>query len=448
MIVPSRKLIWWFAWLAVPLALVAGLAPEQTGFCAACAVVFVAVAVMDLALSTNRLKGIGVRLQDRIRLAKDRQGDLSVTLINGVPRLNTIRIGFPLPREFSVPTESQTVNLPKDADESTISWSLTPSRRGCYPVPFACLETPSRIKLWSVRRRVPLDANIHVYPNLLTDRKALAGLFLNRGTLGIHARRQVGQGREFEKLRDYMPGDSYEDIHWKATAKRGRPMTKQYQIERTQEVYVVIDAARLTARELAIQGEPSARPESLLEYFIRAALLLGLLAERQGDLFGLCTFSDSVHSFVRARNGKAHFDCCRDALYTLHPRQVNPDYQEMAAFIRLRLRRRALLVFLTDLDDPVLAESFADAVGLLARQHVVLVNMVRPAHVAPVFSDSPVEAPEDIYGRLAGHFQWRGLRELGQRLRREGVGFSMLEHGRLSAQLVSQYMDVKQRQVL
>ena len=95
---------------------------------------------------------------------------------------------------------------------------------------------------------MPAQSEIRVYPNLFTERRNLAALFLHRGAFGLHAQRQVGKGREFEKLREYMPGDSFDEIHWKATAKRGRPITKVFQIERTQEVYVVIDASRLSAR--------------------------------------------------------------------------------------------------------------------------------------------------------------------------------------------------------
>ena len=115
-------------------------------------------------------------------------------------------------------------------------------------------------------------------PNVFNERKNLAGLFLNRGGLGVHARRQIGKGREFEQLRQYFPGDSYEDLHWKATAKRGMPVTKVFQIERTQEVYVVLDSSRLSSR----RAQRSLRPEtagvdesgSILERFITAALIM------------------------------------------------------------------------------------------------------------------------------------------------------------------------------
>jgi hypothetical protein len=116
------------------------------------------------------------------------------------------------------------------------------------------LEAASPWGLWAVRARRSVRTEVRVYPNLFTERKSVAALFLNRGNFGARALRQVGQGRDFEKLRDYVHGASYDEIHWKATAKRGRPVTKVFQIERTQELYVIIDASRLSARPTQVAG--------------------------------------------------------------------------------------------------------------------------------------------------------------------------------------------------
>jgi uncharacterized protein (DUF58 family) len=274
---------------------------------------------------------------------------------------------------------------------------------------------------------------------------------MNRGSFGVHARRQVGRGREFEKLREYIPGDSIEDVHWKATAKRGHPVTKVYQIERTQEIYVIIDASRLSGRQAGREARVEGREQNdstALERFITAALVLGLAAEQQGDLFGLLTFSDKIETFIRARNGKAHYHACRDALYTLQPREVAPDFDELSTFIRLRMRRRALLLFLTSLDDPVVAESFVRNMDLLCRQHLVLVNMLQPPGVRPIFSNENVTTTNELYGELAGHLRWQQLRELEKVLQRRGVRLSLLQSERLAVDLVSQYVTVKQRQAL
>jgi uncharacterized protein (DUF58 family) len=162
----------------------------------------------------------------------------------------------------------------------------------------------------------------------------------------------------------------------------------------------------------------------------------------------LLTFTDKVEKFVRAKNGDAHYNACRDALYTLEPKIVTPDFDELCTFIRLRLRRRALLIFLTSLDDPAVAESFVRNMELIHRQHLVLVNMVQPPGIQPLFSNPDVANVDDLYRELGGHLRWQKLRELQKILQRRGVQFSLLANERLSAELISQYLNVKRRQLL
>jgi uncharacterized protein (DUF58 family) len=274
--------------------------------------------------------------------------------------------------------------------------------------------------------------------------------------LGIHAQRQIGKGRDFEQLREYLPGDSFEDIHWKTTAKRGEPITKIYQIERTQQIYVIIDASRLSARSPEVNGRPvksdgqipAGNLTTMLQRFIAAALIMALAAERQGDLFGLLAFDDKVRSYLKAKTGKAHYNVCRDALYTLQPRSVSPDFAELFTFIGTKIRRRALLVFLTHLDDPILADSFTQYMDLISRRHVVLVNMFKPAGAKPLFSSASVSSVNEIYSALGGHMLWRRLRETQKVLQRHGVGFNMLNNETLCSDLVSQYLTLKRRQIL
>jgi uncharacterized protein (DUF58 family) len=266
----------------------------------------------------------------------------------------------------------------------------------------------------------------------------------------------VGKGREFEQLREYLPGDSYEDIHWKASARRGQPITKVYQIERTQEIYLIIDASRMSARNCGTGGNRYSIPgksklkeyTTIVERFTAAALVMGLAAERQGDVFGLLAFDDRVRKFVRAKNGKVHYDACREALYTLQARSVTPDFAELFTFIATKIRRRALLLLLTNLDDPALAESFAGNIGLISRRHLVIVNTLKPAGADPLFKNPDVNSIDDIYRRLGGHLVWRHLREIERQLHRRGVGFNQFENENLCVDLVTQYMSVKQRQAL
>jgi uncharacterized protein (DUF58 family) len=162
----------------------------------------------------------------------------------------------------------------------------------------------------------------------------------------------------------------------------------------------------------------------------------------------MLAFDDQVRKFVRAKNGRAHYDVCRDALYTLQARSVTPDFGELFSFIATKIRRRALLIFLTNLDDPVLAENFTANIDLISRQHLVLVNMLKPAGVDPIFSDPSVKTLDDLYAKLGGHLLWRHLREIEKFLQRRGIGFYLLENENMCSDIVTKYLSIKRRQIL
>lgn len=439
MIVPRSRLIYWTGAL-LPLALLAAVLPNTAAICIAIGIVAFLIAVSDAFVSRNALSGIRFQLPEIVRLSKDREGELPIQIDNESEREKILQLAFPFPEQIESAQNELRLVLPQGNRYSRSAWLITPRRRGKIILERCYFETPSRLGLWNVRSTSNIHSELRIYPNLIEERKKVAALFLNRGEFGIHSYRMVGQGREFEKLREYIPGDDYDQVHWKATAKRGKPITKIYQIERTQEVYVVIDDSRLSAKIL--------RDETVLEHYLRAALVLGMVAQKQGDLFGLITFADKVTRFLRASSGKAHFHACRDALYMLEPQIVTPDFEELCSLIRLRLRRRALLVFLTDLQDPILAESFARSSALISKQHLILVNMVKPAGVQQLFSDSGVNSVDQLYENLSGHLQWQNLRELQKVLHQLGATFYQMNDAKMSAELVTQYLNVKQRQVL
>jgi uncharacterized protein (DUF58 family) len=464
MIVPRSRLIFWTATIVVPCGLLSATYPDKALSCLAVVGGFVLLAGIDALRGRQALKPINVELPEVTRMSRDRPAKLEVRLQNLKKRARTVRLALVLPEAIESDQEELNVSLPSEHEWSRFSWCCLPRKKGIFRVNAACVEMGSPFGLWGARKQLQTSAELRVYPNLHSERKNLAALFLNRGAVGLHVQRQVGKGREFEKLREYLPGDGIEDVHWKATAKRGKPVTKVFQIERTQEVYVVIDASRLAGRTSVTTRAPvrdgsnvatekpvrrgGPEPSTALNHYIAAALVLGLVAEQQGDLFGLLTFSDKVERFVRAKSGKTHFSTCRDALYTVAPRAVTPDYEEVFTFIRLRLRRRALLVFLTALDDPVLSEGFVRNLELIRRQHLVLVNMIQPPGVGPIFSGAEPDSVNDLYQHLGGHLLWENLCELEKLLQRRGVRFSLLKEDRLSLQLVHQYLSAKRRQVL
>ena len=461
MLVPRTRFILWITLIVLPFAAIAATLPTLSWLAA----IFIGglgfLVIFDAVTARGGLGGVRVILPEVVRLQKDRPGTVEVRIQNDAQDARRLRIGFAFPREIKPASEDREALLPAGAQVSRLDWAVTPARRGQYFLDRVYLEAVSPLGFWAARTSHALRSELRVYPNLFDERKNVAAIFLKRGQLGAHAQRAAGQGRDFEKLRMYVPGDSLNEIHWKASAKRGHPVTKVFQVERTQEVYVIVDASRLSARQ--ISGSKSAAPSpqpatsdqkqetpetTVLERYVTAALILGLAAEQQGDQFGLVTFSDRVLSFVRAKSGQAHYDACRDRLYALQPQSVTPDFEELCSFIRLRLRKRALLIFLTALDDPMLAESFAKASELISRQHLMIVDMLQPPGAQPLFSDAAVTSIDDLYRHLGGHLQWNSLRELEKVLKRRGVRFALLDSGKLVAQVIGQHAEVKRRQLL
>jgi uncharacterized protein (DUF58 family) len=435
--VPTPRLIWLVAAVGFPAAVLAALSPASRFVDVAAIGLVAAAAIGDALLKNRALAGVRVELPPLSRFFKDRGGEIAVRIHNPELRGRRVRIGIPALDGLRMPAEEQLADLPDSAGASVIRWQVNPLRRGRYFLDACYLEADSPWGMWAVRRRDAAASEIRVYPNLRRDDDLKA---LRRGVEGWHALRQIGRGREFEKLREYVAGDGLDEIHWKASGRRGRPITKVFQVERTQEVYAILDASRLSARPV---GE-----ETAFERAVSASLVLGSAAERRGDLFGLAAFAQQVEAFTRARNGKAHYAACRDSIYQLHPRPLSPDFEEIATFLRLRLRRRALLVFLTALDDPVLAENFTRATQSLARRHLVIAAMPRPESAQPLFQDERVESAGQVYERLAGHLSWRRLRELEGTLARQGVRLALLDPARFSTGLVALYDEVKQRQLL
>jgi len=453
-IVPRFRLLFWVATVFLPFSILAAVIPSAVFFSIGAVLTLVLTAAADGAFSFGNLSGIQVELPDVVRFSTGKKGEIALRIKNESMKARRLRISLAFPEEIYSLRRELITYLPEESLYSSIQWPCKGLKQGKYNLDKCYLETTSKLGFWAIRGISHVSVEIRVYPNLLVERKNLSALFLNKG-VGVHSQRQVGKGRDFEQLREYMPGDSYEDIHWKATAKRGQPITKVFQIERTQMVYVVIDASRLSARTAYYSGNKNLSGEednlfltTILERYITAALVMGLAAERQGDLFGILLYDDRVRCFAGAKNGRAHFNSCRDMLYTLQPKSVSPDFSELFTFIGTRIRRRSLLLFLTNLDDPVLAQSFTKNIDIISRRHLVLVNMLRPAGARPVFSSPSIDSVDELYEKLGGHMLWQSLSETKKILRRLGADFSMLDNESMCTELISKYLSVKKRQIL
>ncbi len=455
MIVPRMRLILVAGAVLLPCGFMAAWRPGLTGQAAALTVILVLVSALDALASRGRLRGLIVETPDIMRLTVDHGARMRVLIRKPQALAAPLRVGLALPR--SVVSEHNDLHLRLEAgpDRLTLAWPCRALRRGRFALNRCHLETDSPLGLWAVRRVLALRSEIRAYPNLASGQQHLRGLFQRR-QWGLRTQRRVGKGREFEQLREYVSGDSFEDIDWKATARRRHPVTKVYQVEQAQEIYVLLDASRLSTRSAAYvmdrrqqtRSRESAAEATIFERYITAALVMAVVADRLSDRYGLLIFGDKPEGFIKAGRGRTHYNACRDALYNRMPRAVSPDFEELFTFVGTHLRKRALLVFLTSLDDPMLSESFIHAMQAASRQHILMVNMLRPPGAHPLFSSPDVRQVQGIYQHLVGHIMWSSINETRRLLKQRGVFLHLLNKDQLCSQLVSQYMEVKQRQVL
>ena len=466
--VPNTSLLWIAALAVIPATTALVFFSGGVGLWIGMLVLggVLVISAIDLARSQGRLDGLHLEAPELLRATREKDLEIPLRFSNrGEEALPWLRFGMPILPEFRVQGEvvPRLGEIPPEKSRRA-TFDLLPLRRGQFFLDACHGETSSLLGLWLVRRQFPINLELRVYPDLSVERRRLSAIFLHRGNEGGHAVRQVGKGREFEQLREYQHGDDYIDIDWKATARRGQPVTRTYQIERTQEVYVIVDHSRLSARELRTPIEEA--DESLaafseyaeggefavttqLERFLHCSLILASVAERQGDLFGFISFADQVDRFIRSRSGSGHYNIVRDALYTLEPKMVAPDFEQLMVTLRQRLTRRALLVMLVDLSDPLTAEQFYESIPLISRQHLVIVNMVRPEKAHPLFSArNSASSATDIYENLSGHFQWSDFGEIAKKLSHLGVDLGLPDHEELCAEAVTQYLNVKKRQLI
>lgn len=429
---PGIRLLWLVGAGGVIGASAAALNPSIRPAAAALLLAALGIVLADAYFARRRLAGVSCLIPEVTRSYQHREQTIEMQVVVGPFVGSRLRVALQFPAELGGDVDEQTL-VPEPAG-GAVQWRFTPRRRGRYPLRLAACECSSPLGLWDVRRRFALNGEARVYPNLRSAGELAA---LRTATGGMKPVRQVGKGKEFEKLREYAPGDSFDEIHWKAAARRRVPVTKVFQVERTQEVYLIVDGSRLSARQ--------AGGESLLDQYLAASLLLAGAAEGHGDLFGLAIFANQVHTFVRARRGKAHFAACREAIYQAQPLRHSANFRETSSFLMSQLHRRSLVMFLGNFDDPLTAAEFLEVSRLLGRKHLVAAACVRPAGAAPLFGNA---SADDLHAELAGHLQWRGLRELELALRARGIRLALLEPGRMYAGLLGLYEDVKHRQLL
>jgi len=320
-------------------------------------------------------------------------------------------------------------------EEQQIHYQLYPPRRGDYRFGDLHLRWESLLGLWHKQASFPAAAPVKVYPNLADVRKYDLLLRKNRlWELGVRHTKLRGAGTEFERLRDYLPDDEYRRINWKATARRGKPISIEYETERSQQIMVLLDLGRMMRSPVGDVAK--------LDYAINAILLLAYVAAQKGDKVGLLAFADDIQSWVGPRSGKGQFHRLLEQLYAMESVAVEPDYNRAFRYFAARQHKRSLVLIFTDLTGSISADVLLAQMTRLRQGHLPLLVTMRDPTVQWM-AQQAVTNSTTLYQRTAAEQLLDERRLALDQLTHRGVLTLDVPADQLSLAVINRYLELK-----
>jgi uncharacterized protein (DUF58 family) len=330
-----------------------------------------------------------------------------------------------------------------------LRYRIEPKERGDWLTGWLYLRYRSPLGLIECWARAPLTQTVRVYPALRAGEEQQIFLARSRQIdLQLRRAQQRGLGRDFESLREYREGDDLRDLCWTATARRGSPITRQYQTERSQPVWIVLDCGRLMRARVSMAQSPAnsgpAPSSSKLDHACTTAVALAQLALYSGDRVGLLTYGQGIQQRLLPGRGAAHLRQLIELLAQVHTEAGEADHLRATAVLNRLQPRRSLILWVTDLAETALRPEVIDGALQLLRRHVLLFVAMAQPEVERIAQARPRNV-EQMF-RAAAAQEMAGRRELLlARLHEQGALTLDLNPEALTSSVLNQYLTVKER---
>ena len=435
MLIPSRRLLGLLlGWTLLGLA--ASIWPKLESLWRILGQGLAGLALVDAALLLLP-KGLSATRDLPSSLALGEWVDVKLTLHCATPFSWRVTVMDHAPAAFEAKAQGQTHRVP-GRGFLELHYRLRPSRRGRFDFGPVQIRISGLLGLMVRDLRLPCPTEVKVFPDFAAvARYALLATDNRLSALGILKRPRRGEGMDFHQLREFRTGDSLRRIDWKATARSRKLISRDYQDERDQQVVFLLDCGRRMRALDAIDGDAIGHFDQALN----AMFLLSFVALKQGDAVGVATCAEDHPRLLAPRKGLVALQHLFHQLFDVQPSTHATDYLQAAESLRSRLRKRSLIVLLTNLRDEEDA-SFAPALALLRAKHLVLVANLREAAVDQILA-SPTKG--FVEARLqASTLAWMEARERTlRRLEHAGVQVLDVPPESLPAALVNRYLEMK-----
>jgi len=322
-------------------------------------------------------------------------------------------------------------------DKKIFQYEVEPKKRGAFTFENLHVRYESRLKLCMKQFKVSLNKEYKVYPNLKNLHKYRMAICHNRRYQnGQKALKMLGNGTSFESLREYVSGDEYRKINWKATAREHKPIVNQYEPEKNQHVHILIDTGR--PMSYSIRGQKK------LDIAINTALILSDIVNQNGDKSALMAFNTSVQNMIMANKGVGHRNKMMEALYHIQPTKDTANYEEAFYYLKRKERHRSLVFIFTDFDTIEEAEDMMKVLPILSKTNIVALILMENESLEKLV-DKKVDNDEDIFKKGVAIEFLEERKKMIAKLNKKGVLCIECPAEKIAITTINKYLQIKNR---
>ncbi|APX99757.1 DUF58 domain-containing protein [Lacinutrix venerupis] len=401
--------------------------------------VIIVLFLMDLLLLYRIKDPISARRLLPEKFSNSDENPVPITITNKYPFKAEISIIDELPIQFQKRDFYYVTTLnPNEVHDFT--YSVRPVERGEYYFGYLNVFCSSSLKIVKRKFKFQNEQMVAVYPSFIQMQKYdFLAMSNNLTEFGLKKIRRIGNTSEFEQIKDYVQGDDFRTVNWKATAKTGKLMVNQYQDEKSQPIYSIIDTGRVM--KMPFNGL------KLLDYAINSTLAFSNVALKKHDKVGMLTFSKTVNSFLPAIQKLTYLNTILERLYNIDTKFTDSDYGLLYAQLKRKVTHRSLLMLYTNFEHISALKRQLPYLQAISKKHLLVVILFENTELDALIAEDAENLQAIYHKTIAEKFSFE-KRLMVKELQKYGIQTILTAPEKLTVNTINKYLEIKARGLL
>lgn len=394
---------------------------------------------LDILILFSSKNGIDAERITPEKLSNGDENPIIVTIKNFYTFTISVKVIDEIPFQFQVRNFEISRKI-KNASQDEFQYKLRPTERGEYLFGNLNIYVSSPLRLISKRYKFNKDQMVPTYPSYIQLRKYdLIAFSNNLFQYGVKKIRRIGHTMEFEQIKEYVPGDDIRTLNWKATAKKNSLMVNQFQDEKSQNIYMVIDKGRVM--KMPFNGM------SLLDYAINATLVLSNVILKKQDKAGMFSFSKKVENRVVAEKRTSQMQKILESLYNIKTNFFESDYSRLYADIKKHINQRSLIILYTNFETMDGLHRQLPYLKGIAKNHLLVVVFFQNTELYQV-TNKKADTIQEVYDKVIAEKFIFEKKLIVTELKKYGIHSVLTQPENLTLDTINKYLEIKARGIL